>query len=451
MSSAFDNLKKSHMKYFTGILFAITISLLFAGTFTTHWLTNSIDVYIPTYESVILNTSETIYDNGNDLKSNITVVNEYNKTLEEKIYSETEEVVYSSTKIYYITLDEVVGGGFTATTYYNETIGYVLYNTSGLKDNKFENVSFAYKNLYKITSGGGGSIHIQKSPAPTNITNNLTNPPELYTKKNIKYTADLFSKPNKGKLIINYGILLIEYKFDKSVGFADQTTIWGNNVLYDTPNKTWSFTLLLVVSSCLMLGLNFLSIVYSFCVQEKSRVYSVAVIYTWMGVICLLFGILLFPFSWENLKTYHIGWWANIIPSEVDVDMVMNSSKEVMKNIIIDGNVTETSMCGDSGFYNPGNCSIGYSYVLIIISFAIALFGYNCLRFSLSKRYSKALDDDQEKTLFNHFKTNDTVDMEKGMLNTNTDTNSRCFSIDLDSSDSEYDNRNHNNICDDVL
>eukprot|EP00122_Pirum_gemmata_P014993 Pgem_evm1s14002 len=57
MSSSFEVLKKWQLQIISTLLFALTLGMLLTGLLTTSWLTNSIDVYIPRYQTVVLNVT----------------------------------------------------------------------------------------------------------------------------------------------------------------------------------------------------------------------------------------------------------------------------------------------------------------------------------------------------------------------------------------------------------
>lgn len=246
---------------------------------------------------------------------------------------------------------------------------------------------------YKKIKNNGGVIYVLED-----IKNQALGIPEVSSSSITKNSGFVLGKPSSGLLKMEYGIIFLKFTFDNSTGYKNETINWGANVLYDTPNRTWAFSLILMLTTCLMMVLNLLSLMYSFCSSNKGRVYSISVIYTWLGTIFLMIGILIFPFTWKNLQTYHIGWWNNNIPEDIDREQINLFGTDVMKDLFSSTDQTFYEMCPDSDLFNPGECKIGYSYILVIISFFTAIFSYNCLRFALNKKYEQSEQSEDKKS-----------------------------------------------------
>eukprot|EP00122_Pirum_gemmata_P010247 Pgem_evm2s9467 len=115
-----------------------------------------------------------------------------------------------------------------------------------------------------------------------------------------------------GYVQLGYGLLFISTKWHTNFQYPnDDMQIWGSNILFNVPNQTWSFALILMLVATFTFTLAFVSIIYSYVVTDKSRIFGVSVLYSAIAIGSMLFGILLFPFSFSSLKTYHVGWWYN--------------------------------------------------------------------------------------------------------------------------------------------
>eukprot|EP00122_Pirum_gemmata_P007316 Pgem_evm2s6713 len=176
---------------------------------------------------------------------------------------------------------------------------------------------------------------------------------------------------------LSYGVLFLNYNWivntnsanGTNCGYPDSTDIWGPNILWNVPNKTWSFMLLLLLAAMLTIFLTFISMVYSFLATDKSRIYDIAVLYSLLTLVSLFGAIIVFPFSWKSLNSYHIGWW--------------------------DGTgATTDAMCGSASFFNLGDCSIGYSYIFLMLALVLMVFSHNTFRYTLQKEYTSTRNDD---------------------------------------------------------
>eukprot|EP00122_Pirum_gemmata_P006001 Pgem_evm1s5485 len=423
MSSFFENFKKSHLKVLSTVLYCITLGLLLGGVFTTHWLTTTLEVHVPRYTETVLNVTETIWQDGNNESPKPIIITPYNATTTpEQIYRLTTKTSFTSISIYNLPLNSVdiantfgnsfVQQGYTASEYYyNETIQTLTLETKSVvgSEVKQEKITPFASYTLNITIGvclGNGVCNsknkVLRIPAKNNYKTQAIpgQLPLLYNHSITNYTAALFEKRHEGEVKVNYGLLFLEYQYH-GPKFTSEVVLWGSNVLWDTPNKTWSFAVILTLSASFMFILNLVSLFYSFISPSKSRTYSVTVIYSWIGCTALLAGVLLFPFSFESLTAYQIGWWEALIPSEINRDAIRANGTAAMKEMLKTTNENGSPMCGpDTSYFNPGECAIGFSYILVIVSLLTGLLSYNLLRFALSKIYISNLNDDKAATVF---------------------------------------------------
>ncbi|KNC72831.1 hypothetical protein SARC_14609, partial [Sphaeroforma arctica JP610] len=198
-----------------------------------------------------------------------------------------------------------------------------------------------------------------------------TNPFENYTQDflTIDYSnrtltrTDLAVEYEKydGYVNMKYGLFRISYDYHTKAGYKSETRSWGGDLMFHYPNQMWAFTLLLVAGALTFMAMILTATIYAFFVKDKSRVYGIAVVYVWFTICTLLLAILMFPVSFANLQTYHVGWWNPENPKS-------------------------SLMCGESAnYYNSGDCSVGWSYMLVVFAFFTAVFSYHTTRIALDK------------------------------------------------------------------
>eukprot|EP00122_Pirum_gemmata_P014140 Pgem_evm1s13178 len=178
---------------------------------------------------------------------------------------------------------------------------------------------------------------------------------------------------NKGSVDTGYGVLFLHLQFN-TVNFEDKTQVWGPNILWNVPNRAWSFMLLLLLVAMFTMCLTFFSMTYSFFATDKSRIYDIAVLYSLLTLVSTFGAILMFPFTWSSLSTYHLGWWEKTATA------------------------SDQYMCGSTtGIFNTGECSIGYSFYFIILAMIFMTFGHNTFRYTLEKQYVATRNDDHHR------------------------------------------------------
>eukprot|EP00122_Pirum_gemmata_P001986 Pgem_evm2s1795 len=429
MLSSLDNLNKTTMKILSTLLFLITIALLLTGTLTTAWLTRTMQVdFIRSKVNYTLH--QTYVEQVNDVLQVYDDLNIGNQT--ESIFERNEILdVTMSTHTENRTVMDIRRMNQNSPTYENDLLFcYQGPSRNVLKTNYYLNYTqlFYYikeidhnKNETKIRNGTlywsyinmtvfldnnliiNCDIHTLNNAQTMNYlkatdrglgkkfntsNDNLGNESNTNSKINElnAFQGDVYQtiitanltqnqitvteKYDAGYLKVEYGLLRVKFKWDTAdIVYKSQTTTWGPSFIWDTPNRTWGFSLLCIVAACFLLSINVVSILYSFVVADKSRAYSVTVLYSWIGMIALFFGIFLFPFAWGDLNTYKIGWWDNLS--------------------IIQGHPVpkKGSMCGNTDFFNPGLCQVNWSYILVIVSFCVGLISFSTVRFTLEKRY----------------------------------------------------------------
>ncbi|KNC87236.1 hypothetical protein SARC_00622 [Sphaeroforma arctica JP610] len=391
----------------SSVLYALTVVLLCVGCFTTSWLTNSVPVYIHANTTAVLNETRLQYEGpymlmnetevfdsikGDSLASLAShsdlrvggwdgrVINVNGTILEPEAESkllgvhsyQTDTIITTSTiwrldpvkafetklNLYHLKFTAYyVNDSTIVTDTANTTLdahGTVL-NTRTHRVAHFQR----YLNFSYIDHNGDLQVSI------TDVSDrNYTNTYQMKTETNetlvlnsLQYTYGRYD----GYVDLFYGLLFLELDFHTTTPYKSEALPWGGDLMSHYPGGSWAFCVLLVCGALVFLGMIAMATLFSFCANDQSRVHGVVIVFMWVIVIALLMCVFLFPASWGGMNTYHIGWWNP-------------------------DNTNGTYLCGEStGIYNPGDCSVGWSYWMVVLAFVVAMFGYNSARYMLYK------------------------------------------------------------------
>ncbi|KNC87239.1 hypothetical protein SARC_00625 [Sphaeroforma arctica JP610] len=384
LTAGVQNVNRKWMKFLSGTLFVITVVCMFTGTFTSSWLTNSVEVYNRSNSTIVMNQTVTAFTGP------------YLTQLSKEDFREQEG-------------DKVLADANHAELVIVNTTGYAvetvqtvtkIYNMDPLKDlalridlNQYKFSAYYVNNtvitnyLVNITLGVNGTIANQSATRMTTYVEYLNVSYydgfdnhygdvmavsdrdyrngyitiEDFNQTVVRKDIEVVSEEYDGYVNLAYGIFFISYDFHTITPFKSETISWGQDLMWHYPNTIWSYTVILMVGCVIFLSLVVLATCYALTVKDKSRVYGVAVVYVWFTIIGLFTAILLFPLSFADLDTYHVGWWNP-------------------------DNKEQQYLCGESaGFYNSGDCNMGWSYWLVVVSFITAVFSYHSAQITLEK------------------------------------------------------------------
>ncbi|KNC87237.1 hypothetical protein SARC_00623 [Sphaeroforma arctica JP610] len=397
LSAGVRNLTRRSMQILSATLFATTVACVFTGLFTTSWLTNSFPVeqrfnitvtlnetfmkwedifrsdYNETFytlqDSVIKSSSETLEDaNATDIHS--FVLKSSNETIEDAnvmdIYNYVRTEVVTVTTLYRLdALRELEGKIFLPNhrinAYYVNnsvvttiTTNYTV-NEDGSIGNKLTNVMHDFLSYLNLTyTDDYDRVYVGISTPPDTTYKARYQKKSFLNQTFVQMKADITTSVEGGSVDMYYGLLFFEFDFHTVVPYKSETMLWGSDLMWHFPNQLWAYTLLLIFGCVIFLGLIMLACLYALCTKDRSRVYGVSVLYVWLTICALMAAILLFPMSFFDLKTNRVGWW--------DVEVSASSGY----------------LCGESAhYYNPGDCSLDWSYWLIVVSFFTAVLSYN--------------------------------------------------------------------------
>jgi len=391
LSSTFDRFGKMITQIVSGFLFIVTITLFLTGLFTPCWLTNTLSVSQRVNDTVLFNkTYEAWYGRSLIADSKFNFIEDMDiEILDVKKYINTE--IISKTKIYNLDPFEMFPkinfNSYKFSAYYvnntviNTTYNYIYYNNGTEVSNGTKTYTdfVDYLNISYYDDFGNQYTTISEVTDKNYSSKYMFIEDYNHTINTYKY--DIYYEYVAGYVDMSYGLLFIKYDWEEGVDYKSETKVWGSDILWHFPNYLWSFTLIMFMGIFIMFIMIMISMFYSLFIRDKSRVYSISILYSWITIALMFIGTLLFPASWYDLNTYHVGWW--------------NPEKEELRY-----------MCGmNTTYYNPGDCSIGWSYILIVVSFFTGVFSYNCIKFSIGRFGHKASYIgvvDEEAVLFNN-------------------------------------------------
>eukprot|EP00121_Abeoforma_whisleri_P007080 Awhi_evm2s6452 len=293
--SRFNFLSKATMKILTGILFIVTISLLFTGMFTTSWLTRTMDVDFvqnntnytvnSAYFTVINDVSDQPIDNDlnagnisarifrqNDILK-VTHTTHAENNITSKFYRFNTKFAQFANHLDYCFPSSSANSTVSTTNkilsydyYYNYTVVNSVTTITDMETNEVykNNASQVWSfvslsiDIYNTSVAPGEPLRketlncVEYSIPPQNVSDYLGFDPKdgsaVKTPGVLPITSSGFHVQDNitvverfpaGKLNAEFGILYYKYTFETSttdIVYRNETKKWGSNLIYDVPN-----------------------------------------------------------------------------------------------------------------------------------------------------------------------------------------------------------------------
>jgi hypothetical protein len=387
MTSSIETIKKPLLKLVCSLFFVLTIFSMYYGLLTSPWLTNRLRIYLPLTEnelpvnSTLISAKNGMVEQVEDyISKEVSTLNTIHSTNLSKIETFQTSIITAINKND-INADCFLGPTAEPLPILESYLNFTQWNQKITNYTVFRN-NFLYHNInsvnlmnkssttFNIIVGtfNDGMFSFKEEASKSLIEEmqqniDVTNKSILITQNITKYITNVSGYVYVGDLKMAYGILYLSFEWLTTKPYENRTVIWGPSIFYHVPNKIWALSLLCFLIGTMVFTISSFSLFYSFICKNKSRVYNITALYSWIGMVLLFLGTLLFPFSWIKLKTFHLGWWMNL-------------------------NTESYPMCGETtGIWKTGECYIGSSFILIIITNLLAILSFSTVRFTLEKSY----------------------------------------------------------------
>lgn len=384
LSSTLHKVSKRTKRIAGVVLITTTIIILVTSLVSSAWLTTSKDV-IEAY-----NFTATDYMHKHQLYNNMCdkELHQFNA-----FWTEVEHCYYDYKSDVFIYPTETLN---ILETYNNETTIFETFNTLGYvtSDNPVRRTFLDYYYNYSKIYKNGELVRIKKEiyALTANTMQYMTFYYDEFPWLNIavfKYekiitkvvntTYEILNKT--GHVDLQYGILFIDFKYYGNADYKNETIFWGDQSLYDWPNLSWTISLFTLLISLLFTILIFISVLYSTCMKDKSRIKDSTIMYLWMAFITLISSVISFQIGLKDMNSYLLGWWH---PYYKENNLAMN-------------------LCEFSYYFDTGECSISYSYILIIVAIIPLNLSYNIFKFTIKKNKRKSVLDEYDDVEMNSY------------------------------------------------
>jgi cellulose synthase/poly-beta-1,6-N-acetylglucosamine synthase-like glycosyltransferase len=428
MFSTMKTLKENTIKILNLALFFVTVILITVSIYTTSWLTHEVEVFVSKNQTgITLNSTSTVVTDGKVTKNHTFYPEKVNLIPLKNIYTiEKEETNIETTLIFLkkekLNLDHYFGIAgtklFVVDYYYNSTkIVHEVTNFSKkvtnleLGDfivNSTNNFITLIENVHLIVEDTKRNAHTVEHPvsSPQNFIKSFKSEfklPKTVLTSNTKFICQFNKIVLDGVLKIAFGILYVSLEWHTKTKFDNQKILWWTGFLNNVPNNIWAFSVCFILAGFIFLLMSLLVLLYSFT-DSKGNSYDVSVFHSTIGLVSIIVGACLFPFSLRETPIYYSTWWS-------------------------EPTLGENKMCGNNtGFGNGGACKIGWSYITFIFSCIVALLSYSIQRYTVDKKCREYVMETRKnkENIYPHIKSqyhvkeNDTKNLE----------DYRCFPID---------------------